>query len=191
MTRRLDQALLRRLSKPAFALLIAAALFGCASSFGPSYRPKGPNDSVGYTDEQLTPNRFRVTFVGPAGTKLVEVEDFLLRRAAEITLKAGYTHFVFDMRRTEANIHGRRVPESWHPELGLLFECGRDGPRPEYNIDMVSPGFCPATPIMQYTASSEIVVLKPDEASRNPNALAAREILARLAPVEINSGPPA
>jgi len=189
MKRRLDLAS-GRIAKLAFTLLIAAALAGCASSLGPSYRPKGPDGSIGYTDEQLAPNRFRVTFAGPAGSKLVEVEDFLLRRAAEITLKAGYTHFVFNMRRTEANLHGRRAGESWNPALGLLFECGRDGRRTESGIDMISPGFCPDTPIVQYTASSEIVVMKPEEASRNPNALAAREILARLAPSEISGGPP-
>jgi len=56
---------------------------------------------------------------------------------------------------------------------------------------MISPGFCPDTPIVQYHRELEIVVMKPEEASRNPNALAAREILARLAPSEISAGRPA
>jgi hypothetical protein len=192
MKRCLDQALPGWLSKPALALLIAVALAGCVSSSpGMSYRLKGPNDTVGYSDEQLAPNRFRVSFAGPGGAKLVEVEDLLLRRAAEITLKAGYTHFVFAIRKMEASVYGRRSGERWNPDLGLLFDCGRDSPRPESTIDMVSPGFCAATPILQYTATSEIVVMKPDEASRNFHALAAREVLARLAPAEIAGEPPA
>ena len=170
--------------------LMAVALLGCASAFGPSYRPRGANESVGYSDEQIAPNRFRVSFAGPAGSKLVEVEDLLLRRAAEITIKHGYTHFVFNTRRIETNLRGRRAPEMWNPDLGLLFDCGRDGPRPEYNIDMIAPGYCPSTPILQYVASSEIVVMKAEEASRNPLALAAREVLARLAPSELAGEPP-
>ena len=72
----------------------------------------------------------------------------------------------------------------------VAFDCGRDGPRPEYNIDMIAPGYCPSTPILQYVASSEIVVMKAEEASRNPLALAAREVLARLAPSELAGEPP-
>jgi hypothetical protein len=172
-------------------LLLAVAASGCASSFGPTYRPRGANESIGYSDEQIASNRFRVSFAGPAGSKLVEVEDLLLRRAAEITIKHGYTHFVFNTRRIETNLRGRSTPEAWNPDLGLLFDCGRNGPRPEYNIDMIAPGYCPSTPILQYVASSEIVVMKADEASRNPLALAAREVLARLAPSELADEPPA
>jgi hypothetical protein len=169
----------------ALALLAALALSGCASSLGSTYRPKG-GGRIGYSDEQLAPNRFRVSFAGPAGGKLVDVEDLLLRRAAEITIRAGYTHFVFERKRTEANVSGHRAGENWNPDHGLLFDCGPNGPRNESTIDQVSQGFCPSTPIIQYTATSEIVVMKPEEASRNPLALAAREILARLAPSELS-----
>jgi len=160
MKRRLDLAS-GRIAKLAFTLLIAAALVGCASSLGPSYRPKGPDGSIGYTDEQLAPNRFRVTFAGPAGSKLWKWRISCSAVRPEITLKAGYTHFVFNMRRTEANLHGRRAGRGWNPALGLLFECGRDGRRTESGIDMNFTRILSGHAVVQYTASSEIVVMKP------------------------------
>ena len=185
MMRRAPSVQTRRAFKPALALLIGMGLAGCASAIAPDYGPRAPNGKIGYSDEQIGPTRFRVSFAGRAGDKLVSVEDFLLRRAAEITIKAGYTHFVFDTRRTEASISGHTPQEIWNPERGLLFSCPGDGPKPESNIDVITPGYCPSRPIVQYTAISVIVVLKPDEAQRNPNALAAREILSRLAPSEL------
>ncbi|HYM17741.1 MAG TPA: hypothetical protein VEU06_04185 [Micropepsaceae bacterium] len=183
--------MMRRAHKAALALLIGLGLFGCASAVGPGYGPKAPNGKVGYTDAQIGPNRFRVAFAGRAGDTLGSVEDFLLRRAAEITIKAGYTHFVFDTRLTEGSISGHTPQEVWNPERGLLFACPGDGPKAESNVEVVTPGYCPSRPIVQYTATSVIVVLKPEEALRNPNALAAREILSRLAPSELAGEPPA
>ena len=191
MIRRSPSAQARRARKAALALLIGVGLSCCASAVEPGYGPKAPDGRAGYSDEQIGPTRFRVSFAGRAGDKLVAVEDFLLRRAAEITIKAGYTHFVFDLRRTEASILGHTPQEIWNPEHGLLFACPGDGPKPEFNIDVITPGYCPSRPIVQYTASSVIVLLKPEEASRNPNALAAREILSRLAPSELAGEPPA
>ena len=50
------------LSGPCSAALALLTLAACET--GPVYKPRGPNDTVGYTDQQLTANRFRVTFSG-------------------------------------------------------------------------------------------------------------------------------
>ena len=65
-------------------------------------RPAAPGQQTGYTDRQLTHNRWRVTFTGNSVTPRETVENDLLLRAAEVTLAAGYSHFLFDTRNTEA-----------------------------------------------------------------------------------------
>jgi len=76
---------------------------------GPVYKASRARQAVGYTDQQLTANRYRVTFTGRNTTKREEVEETIwLRRAAEVTLDAGYTHFVFDTRNTEAKTYYRQ-----------------------------------------------------------------------------------
>src|SRR5271165_1910127 len=65
------------------------------------YQPKA-GGSTGYTDQQLGQNRYRVTFTGNSATKRETVEDYLLLRAAQVTLQAGYSWFIFDTRDTEA-----------------------------------------------------------------------------------------
>jgi hypothetical protein len=77
------------------------ALAGCvtATPYQPatgsgSYRP-------GYTDEQIEPTRFRVSFAGNAMTSRETVERYLLYRAAQLTLERGFDHFILVERDTE------------------------------------------------------------------------------------------
>src|SRR6185503_19576191 len=101
------------------ALLVALGISACAT--GPVYRPRGPGEVVGYSDQRLTQNRFRVTFTGNSGTHREEVEDYLLRRAAELTLQNGFTHIVFDARDTEPETYYR---SSFMPHYGFGYGFG-------------------------------------------------------------------
>ena len=85
--------------------LAITALAACET--GPVYKPKGPGERVGYTDQQLAANRYRVTFTGNTATPRDQVENYLLRRAAEVTQAAGFTNFIFDTRDTEAKTYYR------------------------------------------------------------------------------------
>ena len=173
-----------RSAKPAaVVVLLAATVAACAT--GPTYRPRGPGDVVGYSDMRLTQNRFRVTFSGGSGTNRELVEDYLLRRASEVTLASGFTHFVFDARDTEPRTYYRNTfgPRS---SFGLGFGSGRYwGPRswywssfafgdPFYDRDVY--------PVTRYDAYSEIVTLTPEQARNEPDAIDAREVLNALAP---------
>ena len=88
-------------------VLLAALLVLSACTTGPAYKARGPGEMIGYTDEQLTSNRYRVTFSGGASTRREQVEDYLLRRAAEVTLQAGYAFFSFDTRSMEVMTYYR------------------------------------------------------------------------------------
>ena len=78
----------------AVAVAFAAALFavGCATQYG-SY---DSSLSGGYSEIRLTPNSWRVLVEGNGFATRGEVEQFLMRRAAELTLEQGKRYFVLD-----------------------------------------------------------------------------------------------
>ena len=163
-------------------------LSGCAtaSAPAPTYRPQVSNEGAGYADEQISAIRYRVSFVGDTETTRAEVQDYLMRRAAEVTVRAGYNFFEFDNRSIETDTNLYRTTDTWDVMNGLAFGLGRRYPgRSEHFAKGSVPAFWSekeAVPIIHYTARSEIVLLKPDQVGTHPGALAAREILKSLAP---------
>ena len=164
------------------ALLALAAIMLAACQTGPTYRPRGTGELVGYADRQLTENRYRVTFFGSTRTRREDVEDYLLQRAAEVTIDAGYAHFIFDARDTQAQTYYRTIfsrragfghgPRSWYWSSfafhGHGFGYGGFG----YGGDAIA--------VTRYQAYSEIVMLTDEEAARYPESLDARDVLYRL-----------
>lgn len=148
-------------------------LAGCET--GPVYKPKGPGERVGYTDQQLAANRYRITFAGNTATPRDQVENYLLRRAAEVTLQSGFTHFVFDTRDTEAKTYYRTDFDPW-AGWGSPWRRGRAW----YwsNWPMESTTF----PVTRYEAYAEIVMLTAAQAAKDPMALSATDVLSHLAP---------
>lgn len=168
------------------ATLATLWLAACAS--GPVYKPKGPGEYSGYTDERLAENRYRVTFSGNSGTPREQVEDFLLRRAAEVTLQSGFTHFVFDTRDTEARTYYRHTFDTWNG-----FGPFGPGFRPWYWSTWPyppEPVMGESIPITRYTAYAEIVMLTVEQATQDPHAIKASDILARLNPPAPPAPPP-
>ena len=163
-------------------------LCGCATTTAtvPAYRPQASDKGAGYADERIDATRYRVSFSGDTETTRAQVEDYLLRRAAEITVRAGYKYFVFDNRSIETDTNFYRTTDSWDPTTGLAFGLGRRYPgRSEHFAKGSIPAFWSekeAVPITHYTARSEIVVLPPDQVGTHLGALAAREILRYLSP---------
>ena len=136
---------------------------------------RGPGQQTGYTDRQLAPNRWRVTFTGNSVTPREQVEDDLLLRAAQVTLAAGYSHFLFDSRDTQAKTDVTAFPEpgpiwgrGWrfHPAFGY----GPLGP----DVDIVTT--------TSYQAYAEIVVLTDDQAPHEPRAVDAQAVVRNLTP---------
>lgn len=190
-------------SKVVAATLAVTVLAACET--GPVYKPRAPGERVGYTDLQLTPTRYRVTFAGNSSTRREDVENNLLRRAAEVTLTNGYTHFAFDTRDTTARTYYREGFSD--PFFGDPFF----GPRPwywsswSYGYPYGPYGFGrpygygyggDLRPITSFSAYAEIVTLRPEEAASNPRAIDAQSLLQRLPPPDApatasSSTPPA
>jgi hypothetical protein len=90
-----------RLTKilPAGALALTAA--ACAGST--PYQPLVPERGR-YSEDRLVENQYRVMFTGNGRTAPARVEQLLLRRAAELTLKSGYDWFRPTNRVVEGKI---------------------------------------------------------------------------------------
>jgi len=78
--------------KKPLLLFTAAALATCSTL--PPYHPASYSGDSGFSEQQLSDTQFRVRFQGSYSTPRAEVEDYLLRRAAEITRGNGYDYFI-------------------------------------------------------------------------------------------------
>lgn len=72
--------------------LIAVLLPIIAVSCATTYHRAGP--SGGFTETRLSPRSYMVRFQGNGYTSPSRASQFLLRRAAELTLENGYRYFV-------------------------------------------------------------------------------------------------
>src|SRR5215469_9021047 len=164
-------------------ILSLFVLAGCATPA--PYAPRGPGQATGYTDRQLSDNRWRVTFTGNSVTPRETVENDLLLRAAEVTLAAGGTHFVFDSRDTRANTRYDAIPTG--PGYGYGYGFWRFHPRWGYDpfgppVDIVST--------TKYESYAEIVVLNDAQAAREPKSVDAKAVIAHLRPLPPPPPPP-
>ena len=90
----------------ALALLLLA--FGCATG----YQSLDEGITGGYTETRLAPDEWRLLVEGNGLTERRQVEQILLRRAAELTLEQGKRYFVLDEHRAwvRARRDGYRAP---------------------------------------------------------------------------------
>lgn len=82
----------------------AAALTLSACETATPYQPlraHSGHTSGGYSEQQIEPNRWNVTFSGNSATERQTVEKYLLFRAAEVTTQHGYDWFTTVDRHTE------------------------------------------------------------------------------------------
>ena len=197
---RLSGGLWGRFARVASVTLAVALLASCVT--GPEYKPRAEGESVGYTDLQLSPTRYRVTYSGNSSIRRENVENYLLRRAAELTLAAGYSHFAFDQRDTEARTYYRETFSSFDPAFGYPYfgprafywsswpyypPYGAFGP---YGHGYGGYGFGnDLRPVTSYSAYSEIVMLTTEQTAGNPDAIDAQFILRQLTPPPIAAAP--
>jgi len=140
--------------------LLFAVFLATACATGPEYQPRTPGSTVGYTDVQLSPNRYRVAFTGSFYSTRDDVEMYLLRCAAEVTLQNGYSHFIVQTRETQRMTDYLGNPYPYGP---LYYPYWGDG-----------------WAASSYSSYAEIQLLKPDEALNTANAVDAKRLLASL-----------
>jgi hypothetical protein len=177
-----------RLAALAAALAGSAALAGCMTAT--PYQPATNSSRMGYSEEQIEANRFRVSFAGNTITSRETVERYLLYRAAELTVQQGFDHFLLANRDTEAKTEIRSTPSAYGPGPWGYWSPYWRYYRPRWGWRTWDPfwddpfwndrSFDYRT-VRQYEAIAEIVMgrgLKPD----NVRAFDARDVLNRLGP---------
>ncbi len=160
------------------ALGLCAVLAGCATE-PPYFGPAGPDHPTGYTDQQIDQNRFRVSYQGSSQTPRVTVENFLLLRAAQVALQAGYPYFEFDTRDTKTKTTYFSTFTGWPGwgGYGRYGWYGWDGPGGYDNSATV--------PITRYEAYAEIVLLSDSQGRGDPHALDAKSVVSHLGPLAV------
>jgi hypothetical protein len=134
--------------KTILAMAVALMLAGCATSYQ-SHGLMG-----GYSDTQIGPDMFRVSFGGNGYTSGERAQDFTLLRAAELTLQHGFRYFIIVEEKNTTKVstsatpgyaytsgsfyRGRYVSSTFYspptsytterPESGLLIKCYEDKP---------------------------------------------------------------
>lgn len=161
-----------RLRTTAVAAACVFILAGCQTAT--TYHPSTEPGAAGYSDEQLAGNRYRVTFTGNSATRREMVENYLLLRSAEVTLKAGYRFFLFDTRdtKTKTTYHSDFAGWPGWPGYGWYWHSWPYGPERQFD----------SFPVTRYEAYAEIVLLTDDQAKSEPRAVNAQEVLDHIGP---------
>ena len=83
--------------------LLAAALTLGACATETAYRPATGSGfaRTGYSDRQIEPDRFLISFSGNSYTSRDTVEKYLFFRAAQLTLAQGYDNFILADKKTD------------------------------------------------------------------------------------------
>jgi hypothetical protein len=169
------------------AVGLAAGLSACETAT--PYQPLASGSRVygGFSDQRLDTDHYRVTFAGNSVTSRATVENYLLYRAADLTVKAGYDWFQTDDHHTDKQQstyttgygpwgYGAFDPywNVWGPRYGPY------GRRGFWGGPYWDPSFETET-IQRFQASADIVMghgPKPSSAQ----AFNAHEVLTNLGP---------
>lgn len=155
---------------PLFAVFLALGLGACVEPT--PYQPLGPDG--GFAQEQIEPNRFRLSFVGNYSTDRATVERYALYRAAEITVQQGADYFVVANDQTERDTYYLDDNFAYGPAWGYR--------RGYYSGFGVGVGVGRIRPISRYDAILEILTFHGRKPADDPQAYDAREVLASLGP---------
>ena len=189
--------------KAIVAALTASTLFvaGCATET--RYRPATGQGFYrsGYSDRQIEPNRFLVSFAGNSVTERDTVERYLFFRSAELTLQQGFDYFVMADRDTNLQSRTFSTPgiggpwgyggfggywgpswrywgrgfgwRSWDPWFGGGFGGGFGGPwGNDFDVRTID----------RYEATAEIVMRKGPIPRDNIRAFDARKVVESIGP---------
>ena len=177
------------------AALVASTTLVAACATETTYRPATGSGfyRTGYTDTQIEPNRFRVTFGGNSVTDRDTVERYLLFRAAQLTLENGYDYFVMADRDTDRQSRTYTTPGAWGPGFGPY--SGLWGPRwgfygrfgyrawdPFWGNPWGWGGGADVQTVDRFEASAEIVMYHGSPERGNVRAFNAKSVVDTIGP---------
>lgn len=177
------------------AMALAALLTACATAT--PYQPNiaGQKAQGGFSDRRLESDRYQINFAGNSVTSRETVERYLLYRAAEVTVQAGYDWFETADRRTDRQARAVIDNYGYGPGWGG-YGYGWGAPygywRPAWRGyyggywgpwgDPFWGGSTEIRTIEKFQASAEILLHKGPKPAGDPRAYDAREIMTNLGP---------
>ncbi len=174
---------------------------GCATET--RYRPATGTGfyRTGFSDRQIEPNRFLVSFQGNSVTSRDTVERYLFFRAAELTLQNGYDYFVMADRDTDRQSRTYTTPgfgggfgPGFGPGWGYGGFGGYWGPSWRYGGGRFGGGWGPwggwgggfndfdVRTVDRFEASAEVVMRKGPIPRDNIRAFDARRVVDTVGP---------
>lgn len=165
------------------ALALSGALAACETATPYQAAAPGTHESGGYSDTKVEDDRWRVTFRGNSVTSRNTVDDYLLYRAAELTVAQGFDWFEAADRHTDKHTEIMGDSFGWDPywrfygPWGGGWGWGAWGPwgdpfgGPDFDIQKIE----------RYEASIEIVMHRGDKPAGDARAFDARQVMSNLA----------
>ena len=155
-------------------ILMIGALAIAACGTPTPYQPA--LDGHGYAEQAIEEDRYRVSFSGNTLTSRETTENYMLYRAAEITLQRGYDHFVIVDSEIERSTTFVSTTTGFGDVRGF-HSFRRAHP---FGFDGIAT--TTSRPRDRYEAFANIVMRSGDKPSDDPDAYDARDVLAVLAP---------
>ena len=159
------------------ALATLATLAACASATPTPYQPAQAG-GYGYSDQQIEANRYRVSFAGNSVTPRETVENYLLYRAAELTLQTGHDYFTL----VDQHIERSTVYQgTGFTDFPLVDRHGHTA----FAFGTTSYS---AYPIDRYTGYADILLHDGEKPAGDASAYDARDVTQRLGPAIARPG---
>jgi hypothetical protein len=158
-------------------VLLGLLLAACAGKPTPYQQVQG---GYGYSEQRIEENRYRVSFAGNAATNRQTVEDYLLYRAAELTVQNGHDWFEVADRDTVQEWSGY----GGSPAMGMGVGGGSGG----VGVGLSFPMFGGGGSAPSYTAHMDILVHDGEKPQDNANAYDAFSVISQLQPKILTGG---
>lgn len=169
---------------------VAVCLLAAACAAPTPYRAAMKGE--GYSDHPIEEGRYSVSFSGNTSTPRRTVEDYMLYRAAELTLAQGKDHFRIVRRHTEERAQTvTRYEDPWWPGFvgpGYPYPHRVPSGLAPWAYDPFSPvpTYRPRTKVREtistYDAHAEIVLGAGPKPAGDVDAYDARDVIAKLGP---------
>lgn len=133
----------------------------------------------GYKEQKIEENRYRVTFDGNPSTPRETVQNYLLYRAAELTVQNGFDYFTVVDQDVERST--RYYSSGYVNDFGFHNRFrGRRAARRFYRPSFYSSN---TYPINEYSSLADIVMGEGEKPEGEPNAYDALDVLQTLQPL--------
>jgi predicted small lipoprotein YifL len=164
----------------AASALALTTLTACGTSGPTPYQPQTADSSRGYSETRIENDRWRISFKGNSMTGRETVENYMLYRAAELTIQNGYDTFTVVNRDTDKQSRTREYGGMYAGTyLSYMYFVPRYG-----WVGAYEPYWTPSRyeQVTRYEAYAEILMGKGAKGS-DPATFDARQVSQNLAGV--------